>query len=142
MLDELCPDCGLISERGRIMGRYGGHREDCRYTKPHAQGTCSECGELFYDCSLIAGGLCRSCKAKGQYWMTTGEAAELLGVTPAWVATLCRKGRLTDPKKMVGFWLVEKTNVENYRDRKGDDGQLCNLRSAAGQSRGMGGGSW
>jgi excisionase family DNA binding protein len=46
------------------------------------------------------------------YWATTGEAAELLGVTPAWLGSQVAAGRLPGVRHPSGRLLFRRAQVE------------------------------
>ena len=50
-------------------------------------------------------------------WITTAEAADIMGVTPQAVQRLCRKKGI-DCKKHGRDWMVSKTSAENYNPIK------------------------
>lgn len=50
-------------------------------------------------------------------WITPGEAAELIGVTPHHVRHLARTGTI-EARKFGHAWMVERTSVEAYAARE------------------------
>lgn len=46
-------------------------------------------------------------------WITTQEAAQILGVTPHHITYLLRTGKLKG-KKFVRDWMVDRNSVEEY----------------------------
>jgi excisionase family DNA binding protein len=49
-------------------------------------------------------------------WVTTREAAKLIGVTDAHVRYLLGKNRITG-KKFAGVWMVSRQSVVEYREK-------------------------
>lgn len=55
-------------------------------------------------------------------WISTHEAAEIMGVELTTVSTLCRKGKLVCRQHGTGqrsIWEVDKTSAMLYRKTKG-----------------------
>lgn len=54
-------------------------------------------------------------------YITTKEAAEILGCTPGYVTTLCKKGKFDLAAKQEGGrkeWKIPKISVEYYKQKK------------------------
>lgn len=59
----------------------------------------------------------------GEEWITTNEAAEILGTGRNWVAQLIRAGELPAERKMVRggpMWLLKRSEVEAFKERTKD----------------------
>ena len=52
----------------------------------------------------------------GEEWITTKEAAEVLGVTDAHARYLLGKSRIGG-RKFAGVWMVSKQSVVEYREK-------------------------
>ena len=56
-----------------------------------------------------------------QVWLTTGEAAEVMGITPQAVQNLCRRGAIKS-RRFGHYWQVDKAAAENYERSVGGRG--------------------
>lgn len=51
-------------------------------------------------------------------YVTTAEAAELIGKGPNMIAKLCQAGRLPGAEKIGNTWMIPRKSVENYVPNK------------------------
>jgi excisionase family DNA binding protein len=104
MTTEEVADLLGVSRKAVYMAVYRGHLRKAR------QGR----GAAVFDRSDVEHYLARRHRP-GQpdaYWIDTAEAAELLGVTPAWVRTLVHRGNLPGLRHASGRLLFRRQQIE------------------------------